>query len=53
VIEAPTLFTVITVHCFACPEIRRGFTPDHAHDLMEEHYAEAHSELIARLVGEL
>jgi hypothetical protein len=46
------LLEEITVHCFACPETRSAFTPVDAHDLMEEHYAQAHSELIARLVGQ-
>lgn len=46
---ADTLFPLITVHCFTCPKTVTGSTPDEAHDLMEDHYAEKHAALIARL----
>lgn len=40
----------ITVHCFACPHRVERSSPAEAHDAMEEHYAAAHADLIARLV---
>ena len=45
------LFDVITVHCFACPHKVSDPTPQGAHDLMEQHYASKHAELIARIVA--
>ena len=47
------LFDVITVHCFTCPHVERGVSPQAAHDQMEAHYAERHGALIRYLVGEV
>lgn len=41
----------ITVHCFTCPHVVHGATPESAHDEMERHYAAKHSALIVRIVG--
>lgn len=49
----PPLLNEITVHCFTCPHIVTGSTPDEAHDLMETHYREKHTVLINRLIGGL
>jgi hypothetical protein len=46
----PTLFDLITVHCFTCPHIERALTPQAAHDQMEAHYRAEHAALIARIV---
>lgn len=43
---------LITVHCFTCPHVERGATPQDAHDLMEGHYAARHALLIASLAGD-
>ena len=45
------LFDVITVHCFTCPHVERGVSPQAAHDQMEQHYAEEHAKLIRSLCG--
>jgi hypothetical protein len=42
---------LITVHCFACPHVEVGVSPDDAHDCMERHYVAAHAALIGRLVA--
>lgn len=46
----PALLPEITVHCFTCPHIVTGSTPDEAHDLMEAHYRDKHTALIERLI---
>lgn len=42
---------LITVHCFTCPHVEVGTTPDRAHDQMERHYAAAHAALIRRFAS--
>lgn len=44
------LFDVITVHCFTCPHVERGVSPQAAHDQMEAHYAAEHGALIRSIV---
>lgn len=41
----------ITVHCFTCPHVETGTTPEDAHDLMERHYRAKHHALIPRLAA--
>jgi hypothetical protein len=41
-----------SVHCFFnCPYVARSTDPQAAHDLMERHYTEKHSQQIARIIG--
>ncbi len=43
---------VIDVHCFfGCPYIACSSDPQEAHNLMEHHYTEKHSQQIDRIVG--
>ena len=44
------LFELITVHCFTCPHIELGVSPQAAHDQMEAHYAAGHAALIRAIV---
>ena len=46
------LFEFVTVRCFTCPHAERAMTPQGAHDQMEQHYADKHAPLIARLTGQ-
>jgi len=41
----------VTVHCFFCPHIEDGVTPQDAHDRMEQHYSACHQAQIDQLVG--
>lgn len=39
----PTLFPVVTVHCFfGCAHVVTAADPNEAHDRMEDHYDGAH-----------
>lgn len=49
----PTLFTLVTVHCFCCPHVEEATTPEAAHDAMERHYDEEHAAYVRRLAGGL
>ena len=44
---------MVLVHCFwqACSHTVERATPGEAHDAMEAHYADAHAEQIAAIVG--
>ncbi|MGI5281725.1 hypothetical protein ACQEVF_59290 [Nonomuraea polychroma] len=47
---SPSLFPVITVHCFfRCDHVERGINPADPHDGMERHYRERHAADIERL----
>lgn len=43
---------LITVHCFfrKCPHVAQSVNPQEAHDLMEKHYQEKHSQQIEQIV---
>ena len=45
------LFDMTTVHCFTCPHVERGVSPQAAHDQMEAHYVQEHAELIRSMIG--
>lgn len=51
--DQPTLFQVITVHCFFgyCPHTESGPDPGAVHDRMEAHYQDRHRAEIDELVG--
>lgn len=50
-LSLPFVNDIIVVHCFfRCKRIVRSADPQQAHDLMERHYAEKHSDQIDRIV---